>query len=63
MIDYHPVPGDQLLDQQMEAWNVVRIVNDHVEVQSKRSPLRAWVKVDQLDEQFMSWSRPDQPSE
>lgn len=57
MSDYEPAAGDKLIDLQMEPWTVRRIVNDHVEVQADRSPLRAWVKVDQLDEQFMSWSR------
>lgn len=57
MSDYEPVAGDKLIDLQMESWTVKRIVNDHVEVQADQSPLRAWVKVDQLDEQFMSWSR------
>lgn len=63
MLNYEPQRGDQLLDQQMKAWKVLKVINDHVEVQSEKSPLRAWVKVDQLDQQFMSWSRPAQPSE
>lgn len=63
MTDYEPESGDLLLDQQMQSWTVKRVVNDHVEVQSDSSPLRAWVKVDQLDEQFMSWSRSSTPAE
>lgn len=63
MTDYEPESGDLLLDQQMQSWTVKRVVNDHVEVQADNSPLRAWVKADQLDEQFMSWSRSSSPAE
>lgn len=63
MTDYEPVSGDRLLDQQMKSWLVLRVVNEHVEVKSEDEPLRAWVKRDQLDEQFTSWSRSDARTE
>lgn len=57
MSDYVPEAKDRLLDQQMTEWVVVRVVNDHVELQSSSRPLRVWVRTNQLDEQFLSWSR------
>ncbi len=62
MLGYEPRTGDKLLDQQMMSWTVLNIVNDHLEVQSDDSPLRAWIKAERLDEQFVSWSRPVQPA-
>lgn len=58
MVDYVPQRDDRLLDEQMDAWVILQVVNDHLEVQKENSPLRVWLKIEQLDEQFINWSRP-----
>ncbi|MDX1583272.1 MAG: hypothetical protein R3338_06690 [Thermoanaerobaculia bacterium] len=58
LVDYEPIPGDILLDQQMEEWKILQVIDGHIEVMEEGGPLRAWVKTDQLDEQFVSWTRP-----
>lgn len=62
-IDYDPHPGDILLDTQMLEWQILRIVDENIEVKEEDGPLRAWIKKNQLDEQFVSWSRPTPPTE
>jgi hypothetical protein len=59
MLDYQARKGDVLLDQQMEEWVVLSVINDHIELKHRSGPLRVWVKKEQLDEKFASWIRPD----
>jgi hypothetical protein len=59
MIGYEAQRGDVLLDQQMEEWVVLTVVNDNIELKHITGPLRVWVKREQLDEKFASWFRPE----